>query len=91
MSATAVKVGVILGSTVISIVVVPAHCPGSGVNVYVVVPEELVVAVAEFHDPVIAGASSEEVGRVATGPFSHKLAICVKVGVVGGVTVTVIC
>jgi hypothetical protein len=47
-----------------SIVVEFAHCPVAGVNVKVVVPLEVVVARAVFHDPVIAGISSEDVGKL---------------------------
>ena len=86
---TAVKVGVTLGSTVIFIVVLLAHCPVLGVNVYVVIPLLVAGAVTEFHEPVMAGASSEDVGKVYAVPPWHKFAGGVKVGVVEGVTVTV--
>jgi hypothetical protein len=50
MGAIALKVGVIFGLTVIVKVVVVAHCPGSGVKVYVVVA---VLFNAGAHDPVM--------------------------------------
>jgi hypothetical protein len=46
----AVKVGVVVGLTVIVIVALLAHCPAVGVNVYVVV---VVLLIAGLHVPVI--------------------------------------
>jgi hypothetical protein len=50
IGATALKVGVMFGLTVIVNVAVVAHCPAVGVNVYVVVA---VLLSAGDHEPVI--------------------------------------
>ena len=47
----AAKVGIMLELTVTSNVVVVAHCPTAGVNVYV--PDAVLLTVAGFHVPVI--------------------------------------
>jgi hypothetical protein len=49
----AVNVGVISGLTVMVSVAFIAHCPASGVKVYVVVPAVAVLMVAGLHVPVI--------------------------------------
>ena len=66
------------------IVAVVAHCPAAGVNVYVVVA---VLLIAGDQVPVILLV--EVVGRVKAFPLQIG-PICVKVGVVCGVIVTVI-
>jgi len=50
IGATALNVGVIFGLTVMVKVVVVAHCPAVGVNVYVVV---VVLSKAGVHEPVM--------------------------------------
>ena len=49
----ALNVGTVGASTVMLSVVVVAHCPLSGVNVYVVVPVAEVFITAGFHVPVM--------------------------------------
>ncbi|CAM4441155.1 hypothetical protein FLTE109939_13310 [Flavobacterium terrigena] len=51
--AIAGNVGTIIGSIVIFIVVPTPHCPGLGVNVYVVIPAVLVLIVAGLQIPVM--------------------------------------
>jgi hypothetical protein len=84
IGATAAKIGVMFGLTVMVMVAVVAHCPASGVNVYVVVA---VLFNAGAQVPVMplldvagnaANAAPEQIG--ATG---------VNVGVMFGLTVTV--
>ena len=81
-----VKVGVTGWFTVTVIVAVVAHCPWAGVKVYVVV---CVLFGCGLQVPVIAGVFVELVGSVKGSPLQIG-AICVKVGVTGGFTVTVI-
>jgi hypothetical protein len=89
MGVTAVNVGVTFGFTVMVKVVVVAHCPAVGVNVYVVVvvlssagaqvPEILlfdVVGKAERLPPEQIGATAENVG------VTFGLTVIVKVVVV---------
>jgi hypothetical protein len=45
--------GVISVETTILVVYIPAHCPASGVKVYVVVPWLAVLITAGLHDPVM--------------------------------------
>ncbi len=71
--------------TVTVIVAVVAHCPASGVKVYVVVA---VLFTAGLQVPVMAGELFELVGSVKLPPLQIG-ATCVKVGVTGGFTVTV--
>ena len=78
------KVGTVCALTVTVIVVVVAHCPAVGVNVYVVVA---VLLTAGDQVPVIL--SFEVVGNVKDPPEQIG-AICVKVGVTGAPTLTVI-
>jgi hypothetical protein len=85
ISATCVKAGVAPVFTVMVIVVVVAHCPASGVNVYVVV---LVLFKAGDHDPVIP--LSEVVGKADNAAPEQIAATCVKVGVTLELTVMVI-
>jgi hypothetical protein len=82
IGATCVNVGVIGWLTVTVIVVVVAHRPAVGVNVYVVVA---VLLIAGDHVPVIPFV--EVVGRVIVPPL-HTGATCVNVGVTFGLTVT---
>ena len=49
-------------------VVVVAHCPAAGVNVYTVVPA-VEVLTAAFQVPVIAGVLVELVGNTGATPF----------------------
>jgi hypothetical protein len=81
---TCVKVGVTFGVTVTLIVVVTAHCPADGVNVYVVVA---VVFTAGDQVPVIP--SIDVVGKIKLAP-SQIAAIGLKVGVTIGFTTIVI-
>jgi hypothetical protein len=81
------NVGVMLGVTVTVNVVVVAHNPAVGVNVYV--PELWLSTVEGFHVPVIA--LSDVVDNVGTGAFEHMVSEVPKlnVGVRFGLTVTV--
>jgi hypothetical protein len=81
-----IKVGITDVVTSISIVVVAAHCPASGVKVYVVVPVEFVFIVAGFQTPEIAGMLSELFGRAGAIELRHKGPIWVNVGVIDVVT-----
>ncbi len=83
IGATAVKVGVIFGLTVIAKVAVVAHCPAFGVKVYVVVA---VLFNAGNHVPV--NELLEVVGNAASVPPEQIGATAVKVGVIFGFTVT---
>ena len=84
MVATAAKVGVTLGLTVIVSVVAVAHCPAVGVKVYVVVA---VLLSAGVHVPVIP--LFDVVGSAASGSPEQIGAYAVKVGVMFGLTVIV--
>ena len=64
----------------ISIVTAVAHCPASGVNVYVVVPTEAVLIVAGFHVPVMPLVEVE--GNAGAVPFWHSGPIEPKAGVI---------
>lgn len=81
IGAIAVNVGVILGLTVMVNVVVVAHCPAVGVNVYVVVA---VLFNAGDHVPV--KLLLEVVGKAANAVPVHIGATAVNVGVAGGPT-----
>jgi hypothetical protein len=84
MAAICVNVGVMFGLTVTLIVAVVAHWPAVGVKVYVVVA---VLFTAGDHVPVILLV--DVVGSVNVPPL-HMAATCVNVGVVFGLTVTLI-
>jgi len=84
MGATAVKVGVIFGLTVMINVVVVAHCPTAGVKVYVVVA---VLLSAGVHVPVIP--LFDVVGNGFNVPPEQIGAKAMKVGVIFGLTVMV--
>ena len=84
IAATGLNVGVINGLTVIVSVVVTAHCPAAGVNVYVVVT---VLSKAGAHIPLIPLV--EVVGKGASGSPEHIAATALNVGVMSGLTVTV--
>ena len=84
-SAIASKVGVMFGLTVTVKVAVVAHCPASGVNVYVVVA--VLLTVAGFQVPVIP--LLEVVGRTGAASPEQIAAIASKVGVIFGSTVIV--
>ena len=77
-----VNAGVTCASTVILNVVVVAHCPPAGVNVYVVVPGVVVLIVAGFHVPLIP--LLDVVGNVGAVLFWHSGPIAVNVGVICG-------
>ena len=65
-----VKVGVLFGAVIsISIVVVVAHCPASGLNVYVVIPTAVVLIALGVQVPVIAGKFVELSGKVLAVEF----------------------
>jgi len=81
---TAVKVGVVGGVTVIARVVVVAHTPAAGVNVYVVV---VVLSNAGLHVPVIPLV--EVVGNGDNASPLHIGDTDVNVGVTFGFTVIV--
>jgi hypothetical protein len=84
MGAKGVKVGVIMGFTVMVIVVVVAHCPAVGVKVYVVV---VILFRPGVHIPVYP--FREVVGRgVITSP-THTAAAGLKTGVMLGLTVII--
>jgi hypothetical protein len=82
--ATAVKVGVIFGFTVMVKVVVVAHCPAVGVKVYVVVA---VLFNAGAHVPVIPLV--DVVGKADKVAPEQIGATAAKVGVTFGLTVMV--
>src|SRR6185295_4058152 len=84
IAATAANVGVIKGLTVIVSVVVTAHCPAVGVNVYVVVA---VLSNAGAQVPLIPLV--EVVGNGASGSPEHIAATAANVGVISGLTVMV--
>jgi Flp pilus assembly pilin Flp len=85
IGATAVNVGVILGLTVIVTVAVVAHCPASGVKVYVVV-----VVLSNAGDQVPVMPLVEVVGNADKLAPEHIGATAVNVGVIfGGLTVIV--
>ena len=84
MGATAVNVGVIFELTVIVKVVVVAHCPATGVNVYVVVA---VLSSAGAQLPVMP--LLEVVGSAVSVAPEQMGATAVKVGVIFGLTVMV--
>ena len=81
---TGSKVGVVCGVIVTVIVVVVAHWPAAGVNVYVVVA---VLFIAGDHVPVMLFV--EVPAKVKGDPLQIGPS-CVNVGVVCGVIVTVI-
>ena len=84
IGATAVNVGVMFGFTTIVNVAVVAHCPGSGVNVYVVVA---VLFSAGVHVPVIP--LLEVVGNAVNVAPAQIGATAVKVGVTAVFTMIV--
>jgi len=84
IGATAVNVGVIFGLTVIVNVVVVAHCPAVGENVYVVV---VVLSRAGVQVPVIPLV--EVVGNAVNVAPEQIGATALKVGVIFGLTVIV--
>jgi hypothetical protein len=81
---TALKIGVIFGLTVMIKVVVVAHCPAVGVNVYVVVT---VLSSAGAHVPVMplleVVGSGDKVAPIQIGVTE------LNVGVIFGLTVIV--
>ena len=81
------KAGVILGLTVTVKVVVVAHCPAPGVNVYTA--EALLSTTAGFQLPVIP--LSDVVGNAGTAPPAHMVNELPKLkdGGILGATVTV--
>ena len=81
----ALNVGVTCGSIVMLSVVVVAHWPADGVNVYVVVPAVAVLIVAGFQVPVIP--LFDVVGSVGAVLFWQSGPICVNVGIICGLTV----
>ena len=84
IGATAVNVGVMLGFTTIVNVVVVAHCPAAGVNVYVVVA---VLLSAGAQVPVIP--LLEVVGKAVNVAPEQIGATAVNVGAILGLTVIV--
>jgi len=84
IGATALNVGVIFGFTVIVKVVVVAHCPAVGVNVYVVVA---VLFSAGAHVPVIP--LLDVVGSAVSVVPEQMGATALKVGAILGLTVMV--
>src|SRR5450631_1366663 len=84
IAATAVKVGVTFGFTVMVSVAVVAHCPAPGVKVYVVVA---VLFSAGAQVPVMP--LSDVVGSGARTAPEHIAATAAKVGVTFGFTVMV--
>src|SRR6266536_2816719 len=84
IGATAVNVGVMFGLTVIVNVVVVAHCPAVGVNVYVVVA---VLSKVGVHVPVMP--LLEVVGSADKVAPEHIGATALNVGVTFGLTVIV--
>jgi hypothetical protein len=81
------NVGVRIGFTVTVNVVVVAHCPAVGVNVYV--PVTVLLTMAGLHVPVILLV--DVLGNVGTVPPEQIVSVVPKLntGVMLGVTVTV--
>ena len=84
ITATGVNVGVTFGLTVIDNVVVVAHCPASGVKVYVVVA---VLFNAGLQVPLMP--LLDVVGNAANAPPEQIAATGLKVGVTFALTVIV--
>ena len=86
MGPTCVNVGIMVGSF-ISIVIVAgnAHCPGAGVNVYVVVS---ISFKSGDHEPYIP--LFEFTGRGLRDAPEHIGSTCVNVGVILGIVITLI-
>ena len=84
IGATAAKVGVTFEVTVTSTVVVVAHWPASGVNVYV--PLDVLLTTAGDQVPVMP--LSDVVGNIGATVPEQIAAIGAKLGVTFGVTVT---
>ena len=84
IAATGLKVGVTFALTVIVNVVVVAHCPASGVNVYVVVA---VLFNAGLQLPLMPLV--DVVGNAVKAPPEQIGATAAKVGVMFGLTVIV--
>ena len=74
----AVNVGVSSGSTVMLNVVAVAHCPASGVKVYVVVPAVPVLIVAGFQVPLMPLV--DVAGNAGAPEFWHNGPIGANVG-----------
>jgi hypothetical protein len=72
---------------VISIVVLLAHCPLSGVKVYVDVPTVAVEIFDGFHVPGIAGKLFELAGKIGAMLFLQSGPIGSNVGVINGLIV----
>jgi hypothetical protein len=85
IAATGANVGVIVRFTVTESVVVFAHCPADGVNVYDPVAELLTNA---FQDPVMEGVFVELVGKTGAVVPEQIAATGANVGVTVGFTVT---
>lgn len=83
IAAIELKVGVMFGKTVISIVDIVAHCPASGVNVYI--PPTVLLTVAGDHVPVIPLVDiNGNTGAIAPEQIG---AMAAKVGDTLGITV----
>ena len=67
---------------VILIVVVAAHCPAFGVNVYKTVPATAVLITAGTQVPVIAGRFVEAAGNTGATEFWHNGPIATNVGTI---------
>ena len=80
------NVGVTCVLITISIVVTAPHWPAFGVKVYVAVPITEVFMTAGFQVPVIP--LFDVVGKVGAVAFWHSGPICVNVGVICVLTVT---
>jgi hypothetical protein len=90
---TAANVGVMLELTVTSNVVVVAHCPAAGVNVYV--PDDVLLTVAGLHIPVtpfvdVAG-SIGAVDPVQIGFTAAKVGMMLELTVTSNVVVAAHC
>jgi len=79
------KVGVMLELTVTDKVVVVAHCPDVGVNVYV---PDAVLLTTDDHVPVIAGVFVDDVDKTGAVSPEQIAGIEAKVGVTFELTVT---
>ena len=84
IAATELNVGVMLGLTVIVKVVVVAHCPAVGVNVYVVV-----VVLFSAGDQIPVMPLNDVVGNGASVPPEQIAVTGLNVGVTFGLTVIV--
>jgi len=87
IGATGLNVGIVSDDIIISVVVlVVAHCPASGTNVYAVDPTNDVLIVAGLQVPVIL--LFDTTGNIGGVAFKHNAPMTVKTGVISVATGT---